>query len=415
MAELPTIAEVAPITVVGLIGGTPFGAAAERALGEADVLVGSARQLGLVAAQDRTSQDTIDLAGPLPLVLDRIAPERATGRRVCVLASGDPGFFGIVRTLAARFGSSALVVHPAPSSVSVAFARIGECWEDAVVVSAHGRPLAAAVQAALHQAKVAVLTSPENPPQRLGQALLAAGCGQRAVAVASRLGEANDSVTQMSLQELAERTFDPLSVVILRALGENAIGPNETSAAGSTLAWGLPETAFSHRDGMITKAEVRAVVLGKLDLPQQGVLWDVGAGSGSVGIEAARLAPRLRVIAIERVGQDAERIAANAAAHRVAVEVVLGEAPEAFAALADPDRVFVGGGGIAVLDAVLARLRPGGVVVASYAIMERAVQAARRLGNLVQINVSRGVETGDLGLRLVAENPVFITWSATTA
>ena len=83
--------------------------------------------------------------------------------------------------------------------------------------------------------------------------------------------------------------------------------------------------------------------------------------------------------------------------------------------LADPDRVFVGGGGIAVLDAVLARLRPGGVVVASYAIMERAVQAARRLGNLVQINVSRGVETGDLGLRLVAENPVFITWSSTTA
>jgi precorrin-6Y C5,15-methyltransferase (decarboxylating) len=160
---------------------------------------------------------------------------------------------------------------------------------------------------------------------------------------------------------------------------------------------------------MITKAEVRAVALGKLGVPEAGVMWDVGAGSGSVAAECARLAPGLRVFAVERRPDDVERMRANLAG--TAVTVVAGDAPAALASLPDPDRVFVGGGGVAVLDAAMARLRPGGTVVATYAALDRAAAGAARLGHVVQIAVNRGVPVGEDGaLRLAADNPVFVCW-----
>ena len=155
---------------------------------------------------------------------------------------------------------------------------------------------------------------------------------------------------------------------------------------------------------------MRAVALGKLALPRGGVVWDVGAGSGSVAIEIAAIAPWLRVVAVERRADDVRRIEGNAHAHGATLEVVHGEAPGALDALPDPDRVFVGGGGIDVLDAALARLRTGGAVVANYALLDRAVMAWERLGNIVEISVSRGVAIGDHGVRLAAENPVFVCW-----
>jgi len=161
---------------------------------------------------------------------------------------------------------------------------------------------------------------------------------------------------------------------------------------------------------MITKAETRSVILGKLALPDRGVLWDVGAGSGSVAIERGLLCPGLTVFAIERNPDDAERITANASRAGVGVHVVAGEAPAALEALPAPDRVFVGGGGIGVLEAVLAHLAPHGHVVASFASIDRAVEAARRLGHLVQVHADRGERMDDGSWRLVANNPVFVAW-----
>ena len=139
------------------------------------------------------------------------------------------------------------------------------------------------------------------------------------------------------------------------------------------------------------------------------MLWDVGAGSGSVAVESSRLTPSLRVFAVERGADDAARLRDNARGTTVAI--VEGSAPEALADLPDPDRVFVGGGGLPVLDAVLARLRPGGRVVATYATLSTAAAAAERLGNVVQVQVSRGTPVGSAGaLRLAAENPVFVCW-----
>jgi precorrin-6Y C5,15-methyltransferase (decarboxylating) len=314
-----------------------------------------------------------------------------------VLASGDPGFFGIVRALAERFGSPALDVRPAPSSVSLAFARLGQPWDDAVVVSAHGRPLRAAARRAAAAAKAAVLTSPDSPPEALGKELLVLGAPHQRAVVCSRLGTDRESVTETDLAGLAAGTWDPVSVVVLL----------DGASTAPVLAWGAPEREFAYRDGMITKAEVRAVALGKLGLPPAGVLWDVGAGSGSVAVECARLSPGLRVIAIDR---DVERVRANAARHGVRVEAVEGDAPVVFAALPDPDRAFVGGGGLDVLDAVLARLAPGGRVVAAFAALDRAAAAAHRLGHLVQVGVSRAAVLPDGGIRLAAENPVFVAW-----
>ncbi len=161
---------------------------------------------------------------------------------------------------------------------------------------------------------------------------------------------------------------------------------------------------------MITKPEVRSVVLGKLDLPAAGVMWDVGAGSGSVAIEAALAAPGLTVIAVERNHDDAERVHANAAALGTLVDVVEGAAPSVLDRLPPPDRVFVGGGGLDVLDACFAALRPGGRLVATFAAVDRAAAAHRLLGNLVQVSVDRAEVLPDGGIRFAADNPVFVAW-----
>jgi precorrin-6B C5,15-methyltransferase / cobalt-precorrin-6B C5,C15-methyltransferase len=392
-----------PVDVVGLHGGQWFGRDAEAALRGADLLIGHARQLALLPPD--LPGEPVELWGDLDQVLGLAAKRRAAGDRACILAAGDPGFFGLVRLAATYLGAGALRVHPAPSSVALAFARIGCNWDDAVVASAHGRPLEHAVAAVLAHPKVAVLVSKDQPPEALGRALVDAGCGARVVDVCCQLGERTEQVVHTDLAGLAAGTFDPLSVVVVRV-------PDAVDAdRGRGLAWGLPDATYAHRGGMITKAEVRAVALGKLELPLTGVLWDVGAGSGSVAIECARLQPGLRVFAVEARADDAARLRDNA--RGTAVAVVEGWAPEVLADLPDPDRAFVGGGGAAVLDAVLARVRPGGVVVATYATLANATHAAELLGNLVQLQVSRGVAVGaDRALRLAAENPVFVCWGA---
>jgi len=390
-----------PVTVVGLHGGAWYGGDAEAAWRDSELLVGSARQHEDLAPA-RLSGTPVELWGRID-ELAELCDERSTeGTRVCVLASGDPGFFGIVRALAARLGRERLAVHPAPSSVTLAFARVGLPWDDAVIATCHGRPIEPAADAVTGHHKVAVLVSRDSPAEALGRAVIEAGCTPRDVWVCSRLGETGESVTYTDLEGLAAGHFDPLSVVVFVVPG---LGVAPTAATG----WGRDESEFAHRGGLITKAEVRAVVLGKLDLPPHGVLWDIGAGSASVGIEAARLVPALRVFAIERDREAAAHIDANAVG--TTLVVVNGTAPVAFADLPDPDRVFVGGGGLDVLDAALARLRPGGVAVATYATLARATTAAERLGSLVQIQVNRGERIGaNQQFRLQAENPVFVAW-----
>jgi precorrin-6Y C5,15-methyltransferase (decarboxylating) len=391
---------LAPVSVVGVVGGEVFGAAARACIDEADVLLGSARHLGHLAG-DR-DRELVELTGPLTPLIDLLADRRASGKRVCVLSSGDPGFFGITRLLSVRFGGESLQVHPAPSSVSLVWAAAGLSWDDADVVSAHGRSLESAMPGALRSPKVAILTAPTSPPETIGKELLARGCGPRQVVVTSRLGEDDEQIVHTDLDGLAAGSFDPMSVVLL-------IAPDRGAGAPS-ISWGRSEHGFAQRDGMITKAEVRSLVLGTLALPRTGVMWDVGAGSGSVGVEAATIAPGLRVYAVERAAADAANISANASAAHVRVDVVVGEAPDALVGLPDPDRIFVGGGGLPVLESCWERLRPGGRLVATFVVLEHAVAARRLLGEMVQVRIDRCVPIGDTGVRLDPMNPVFVCW-----
>jgi precorrin-6Y C5,15-methyltransferase (decarboxylating) len=414
-----------PVALVGSVGGEVFGAAARDAVSGADVLVGSPRHLAWFDPSSRRAKDgppsrrandgppgrpvndvprreDVELVGPLTGVVEAIRRRQAEGRRVCVLTSGDPGFFGLARILVAELGREALRIFPAPSSVALAWAAAGLSWDDAEVVSAHGRPLADAVAGVLRAPKVAVLTAPANPPEALGKELLALGSGLRRVVVASRLGEHDEQVVETDLDGLAAGQFDPLSVVLV-------IAPDRV-AGGPSISWGRSEDQFAHRNGMITKGEVRSIVLGSLLLPRTGVLWDVGAGSGSVGVEAATVAPGLRVFAVEQHDEDAARVTANAAALGVSanVEVVVGRAPAALAGLPHPDRVFVGGGGLDVVRGSWERLSPGGRLVATFVVLDRAVAAFHLLGEMVQVHVDRCVPVRDVGVRLEPTNPVFV-------
>jgi len=206
-----------PIPLVGLLGGQWFGRDAEAALRSADVLLGHAHQFALL--DPTIPGERVELWGDLGAVLDRAIVERDAGRRPCILAAGDPGFHGLVRVAARRLGPAGLVVHPAPSSVAVAFARLGDTWDDAVVASAHALDTGAVVAAVAGHPKVAVLTSRRLPPAMLGAALVAAGCPAREVAVCSRLCEPGEQVVRTDLDGLAAGAFDHLSVVVLRAGG----------------------------------------------------------------------------------------------------------------------------------------------------------------------------------------------------
>ena len=398
MADPTRTDHEATVTLVGLVGGEWFGRAAGDALKAATVITGDARHLGALPPELRGARRLAP--DSVARWLDQIESWIAQGESVCVVVSGDPGFFGLGRLALSRFGDC-VRVHPAVSSVALASARAGTTWDDAKVVSAHGRPLDTAVEAVCREPKVAVLCSPDQPPQTLAKALLQRSCPPRRMFVASRIGEGDERLWHGDIEALADELFDGLSVVLATAPA--------AGREGNTISWGLAEGTFDHRAGMVTKAEVRAVALGKLGLPPTGVVWDVGAGSGSVSFECASLAPGLRVFAIERRSEDVDRIRRNL--EGTAVEVVHGEAPEALEALPDPDRVFVGGGGPAVLHEVMKRLRDGGRVVATFASFGRAAAAAELLGNVVQVSVARGVRSGaDGSFRLEAENPVFVCW-----
>lgn len=205
----------APVAIVGLVGGQWFGRDAEAALRAADVLLGHARQFALLDPAIRGER--VELWGDLQAVLDRAVEVRDRGGRACILADGDPGFHGMVGLAAAALGEEAIAVHPAPSSVALAFARVGTTWDDAVVVSLRRRtPEEAAAEVLAHD-KAAVLVSPASPPEALGRALVAAGADGRRVAVCSRMGEPEERIVRTDAAGLAAGSFDPFSVVVVRS------------------------------------------------------------------------------------------------------------------------------------------------------------------------------------------------------
>ncbi|MCW2886047.1 MAG: precorrin-6y C5,15-methyltransferase (decarboxylating), CbiE subunit [Streptosporangiaceae bacterium] len=404
------------ITVVGLDGsGLPAGAQAR--LDSAELVVGGARQLDSVRLPDHARTVVM---GNVTAALDEIdatlAKDDGDGaqpreNRVVVLASGDPGFFGIVRALRERRHEAEVL--PAVSSVARAFALAGLPWEDALVVSAHGRELRRAVNACRAHPKVAVLTAPGAGPAELAREL--APSAPRTFVVCEDLGGPAERVTHCRPAEATTHGWrDPNVVIVLDA--RQAVGPR-TWIAGARPGpdrWALAEEEFEHRNSVVTKAEVRAFALARLGPRVGDLVWDIGAGSGSVAIECARFGAA--VIAVERAAESCERIRRNVRAHQVKVQVAQGPAPLILDHLPDPDAVFVGGGGLEVVRACARRALHRVVV---------AVAALERVGPVFDALTAEGFETAGVQLsaarlsplpgdvhRLAATNPVFVIWGS---
>jgi precorrin-6Y C5,15-methyltransferase (decarboxylating) len=431
------VGRVTPTVIVAGIdaAGRPAHPALAEALAGAGLVVGAARHLAAVPVPAGCA--TLVL-GPLAPALDRLAAAVAAGTPSVVLASGDPGYFGIVRRL--RAAGLPVRVLPAVSSVAAAFARAGLPWDGAAVVTAHGRNLRPALNACRALPTVAVLTAPGA-----GAAELAAGLAgwDRRLVIAEHLGTPDERITWTTPAEAAGTTWadphvvlslapeiatpeDPAAAILhlrpgprpLRAFrpganckiaeGVGGMRVDDQPAAAPAGGWALPESAFVHRGSMITKAEVRALAVARLRPRLGRLVWDVGAGSGSVGIECGLLGAA--VLAVER-DPDAP-IAVNAAQHGVDVRVVTGTAPAALGGLPEPDAVFVGGGGIDVLAAVADR-RPPRVVVALAALdrVAPAVRLLRAAGYAVDGSQLAAARLADLpggSLRLAAANPVVL-------
>lgn len=322
------------ITVIGL-DGRPLAPEAREALAQASLVVGGRRHLNDLGVEAGRSAE---LRGDLSVSMEEI---EASDGLVVVLASGDPGFFGILRLLDERFGRENLRVIPAVSSVAGAFARAGLRWDDAVTVSAHGRDPRRAVNVCRAHPKVAVLTSPDFGPAELARELTG---WKRSFFVAEKLGGAEERISRGSAEEISAGEWgDPNVVLVLdeaRLAGEKGWISSGIRSPGG---WALPESEFEHRGDMITKKETRALVLARLGPGPGDLIWDVGAGSGSVAIECARLGAA--TVAVERDGESCDHIRRNTARHNVSVRLVEGEAPDALQDLPDPDAVFIGGTG----------------------------------------------------------------------
>lgn len=397
------------ITVIGL-DGRSLDPRVQEAVAEAALVVGGRRHLGELGVDTRRSAE---LSGDLS---DSMQEIEASEGPVAVLASGDPGFFGIVRLLEERFGRESLRVIPAVSSVARAFARAGLRWDDAITVSAHGREPRRAVNVCRAHPKVAVLTSPDFGPAELARELTG---WKRSFFVAEKLGGAEERISCGSAEEISAGAWgDPNVVLVLDearlAGGKGWISSGIRSPGG----WALPESEFEHRGGMITKKETRALVLARLGPGPGDLIWDVGAGSGSVAIECARLGAA--AVAVERDGESCGHIRRNTARHNVSVRLVEGEAPDALRDLPDPDAVFIGGTGGAFESIVKScAVRARRSVVLALVGLERVVPAGLILedcGFAVEttfLQTSRMTSVGPAH-RLSPESAVFVVTGVRT-
>lgn len=378
------------ISVVGLgeDGVEGLSPAARALVDAAEVLVGGERHLALVPDQGGER-----LSWPKPLVKLMPEIERRRNQRVCVLASGDPSCYGVAKTLLRSFSCDDIAILPAPSAFSLACARL--CWSlpDTDTVTLHGRPLAMLVPSLQPHARVLLLSNDGATPAKVAALLRERGFGESRMTVLERMGGPKERLVEAKAVDWDDAPSADLNTIAIACVA----GPDATYHP--TLA-GLPDDAFQH-DGQMTKREVRAATLAALAPAPGQVLWDVGAGAGSVAIEWLRAHRNNRAVAIERQAARAARIADNALALGTPLlKIVNGSAPDALEGLEAPDAVFVGGGlsNAALLETCWRALKPRGRLVANAVTLEgEQVLLDWRQGHggdLTRIAVSRAEAVG---------------------
>lgn len=371
---------------IGADGAAGLGPRARQALAEAELLAGGARHLAMLPEDGRPR---LAWGSPLTASLEALLAQR--GRKVAVLATGDPLWHGIGRLVLRHVPVSEVAVVPHVSAFQLACSRLGWALEDVSTLSLHGRPLDRLRRHLQPGRRLLLLTSGGEAPAGIGALLVEAGFGASRAVVLEDLEGPGERKVETTASALHGQRFAELNVVALEL---------DRSASGLPTIPGLPDDAFEH-DGQLTKAPVRAATLAALAPLAGERLWDVGAGSGSVAIEWLRAGPAMQAVAIERDPARAERIGRNA--RRLGVPelaVVVGEAPAALANLPEPDAVFVGGGvaNAGLLAACWAKLRPGGRLVANAVTLpgEAALIAfqGEHGGSLSRIALSRAEPVG---------------------
>jgi len=388
--------------------GTGFegcGGFSRRALEVIDrvrVLIGKRRHLGLFPDYPGEKIELEDLGGIVEFL-------RSATEDVAILCSGDPNFFGLGRFLLRNFPKESIEIIPNVTSVQYAFSRIKEPWDDAVFVSMHGRPLAQAIERVISADKVAILTDGTNTPQVIARELIDRGAEGYTAWLCENLGMPDERLTKTDVRGLLDLPAASLNILILIRAWEppRSLYP----------LIGIDDGEFATSKKLITKQEVRVITLAKLKLMDGLVLWDIGAGSGSVSIEASNLMPNGSIHAVEQnpacrhvLEENLRKFAART------VKPIFGSAPEVLDDLPEPDRVFIGGsnGRLAdIIDQTVRRLRPRGVIVLNAVTLDTLTLAVDFLENhgfvvdVTSVNVARTKGLSDFKM-FEALNPVFV-------
>jgi precorrin-6B C5,15-methyltransferase / cobalt-precorrin-6B C5,C15-methyltransferase len=369
----------------GIDGLTP---AARRLIAQAVFIVGGKRHLALAGP---SKAETMIWPSPIENALDAIEGRR--GRSVCVLASGDPFFFGVGAMLMRRFTAEEMISVPAPSAFALAASRLGWSEQDCALLTLHGRPLEAIIPHLQPGAHIIALSWDDATPAKLAGLLTARGMGRSKLTICEAMGGQSERIRTTEAQDFALDNVAALNTIALEVIAEHG-------ARILPRAAGLPDEWFEH-DGQITKREIRAMTLSSLGPRRGELLWDVGSGSGSVAIEWMLADPANSAVAIELRHDRAERIARNALSFGVpGLSVVTGEAPRVFAELAPPDAVFIGGGASApgMVERALGALASGGRLVVNAVTIETQAACvdwrARWGGELTQIAIAHAEPVG---------------------
>ena len=371
---------------------------------------------------------------------------------IVLLASGDPLFFGIGRRAVKEFGKEAVEILPDLSSLQMAFSRIKEPWDDAFLISLHGGPDPEKRRRLLYgisdipmllqkHKKIAILTDKQNNPSEIAKAINSSPITRHSslnssliLYVCEKLGYADEKITEGTADEIAEIWFSEPNVIIVQSTyppthpsssfcavnsattrGERVEGKGGGEDLVSKIRFGITENEVIHSRGLITKDEVRAVTIHKLRLLQRGVFWDIGAGSGSISIEAARLYPELKVYAIEKDEEQINLIKENKVRFNTAnIEIIKGEAPDVLVNFLAPDRVFIGGSGGRLTEIInyISQI-PVKIVIINATTIETlngAIQGLERNGfgvEVSEISISRSKVISNRR-HMRALNPVFI-------
>jgi precorrin-6Y C5,15-methyltransferase (decarboxylating) len=409
---------VSRISVIG-IGYTPLSERARQMIMGSDIILASGRLLDVFRQYGEydEAKDKVQLLNNVNETIAFVRKHHGT-HAIALLASGDPLFFGIGRMVIKEFGKDAVEICPQLSSVQLAFSRINEPWDDALLISLHGGKdpekrkrlkygIVDIPGLLVRHHKIAVLTDRENNPSVIAEALKSSAIDQSSlrIHVCEKLGYKDERITAGTPEKIAAREFSEPNVVILQHAG----GREE-------IGFGLTENEIIHSRGLITKDEIRAVTIHKLRLPQEGVFWDIGSGSGSISIEADRVSPGLRIFAIEKDSEQIDNIRANCERLNAQnVAIIHGEAPEELLGLPSPARVFIGGSGgrLGEIIGLIGEAMSSGIVVTNVVTIEtlhEAITSLEKNGftvDVAEVSVSKSrVIAGKK--HMSALNPVFI-------